>query len=68
MKYYVNMNDQSNGDYEVHKDGCSWLDKVENKKYLGDFSDCREAVAKAKSLGYETANGCYYCCNACNTG
>ena len=45
--YYVNKNAQSNGDHEVHKTGCSWLPKTENRIYLGDFSSCSLAVTKA---------------------
>jgi hypothetical protein len=30
--YYVNNNAQSNGDHEVHKEGCSWMPS--NKKTL----------------------------------
>ena len=67
-RYYVNKNAQTNGDHEVHRDGCTWLDKVVNKEYLGDFINCQPAVQEAKRRGYSTANGCYYCANACNTG
>ena len=35
-KYYVNTNAQSNGDHEVHRDGCYWLSLVKNPMYLGD--------------------------------
>lgn len=65
-KYYVNENAQSTGEHEVHKDGCSYLALVQNKKYLGDFSNCRDAVKKAKDNNYN-ADGCYYCCNECHT-
>lgn len=65
-KYYVNENAQANGDHEVHKAGCSWLSRVVNKKYLGEFYSCAGAVAKAKET-YKQSNGCYYCCNACHT-
>ncbi|MCL6296276.1 hypothetical protein [Jejuia spongiicola] len=64
--YYVNKNAQSNGDHEVHKAGCSWLPKVENRIYLGDFSNCKGAVRKAKEY-YSKVNGCYYCSKECHT-
>lgn len=65
-KYYVNKNAQSNGDHEVHKAGCSWLPKRENRIYLGEHSTCKSAVRKAKNE-YLKVNGCYYCSNDCHT-
>lgn len=64
--YYVNKNSQSNGDHEVHKDGCSFMPSIENRIYLGYFSDCKDAVNKAKTY-YDKVNGCYYCSNRCHT-
>lgn len=66
MNYYVNTNAQSNGDHEVHKDGCTHMPDISNRKYLGNFSNCRDAVNEAKKT-YSTADGCYYCCNECHT-
>jgi hypothetical protein len=63
-KYYVNNNAQANGDHEVHVEGCSWMPS--DKKYLGDFSSCQEAVKEAKKT-YSKSNGCYHCSNACHT-
>ncbi|THD37869.1 MAG: hypothetical protein E7773_02510 [Sphingomonas sp.] len=63
--YYVNQHAQANGDHEVHVTGCSFMPA--NKTYLGDYESCQPAVAQAK-LYYSQSNGCYYCCNACNTG
>lgn len=65
-KYYVNKNAQTNGDHEVHVQGCSFMPISENRKYLGEFSSCSGAVREAKKH-YEQANGCYYCCNSCHT-
>ncbi|MCE7996912.1 MAG: hypothetical protein HEP71_33430 [Roseivirga sp.] len=65
-KYYVNKNAQSNGDHEVHKEGCSYLPKVENRTYLGVFSSCHDAVKEAKKH-YRQVNGCYYCSRECHT-
>ncbi|MFH2057960.1 MAG: hypothetical protein ABIJ59_03575 [Pseudomonadota bacterium] len=64
--YYVNKNQQSNGDHEVHKTGCSYIPNQENRQYLGDFSSCRPAVQEAKKY-YPKSNGCYYCSNECHT-
>ncbi len=67
MHYYVNKNEQDNGDHEVHESGCSHSPDAENRKHLGDFSNCHAAVAEAKKH-YSQSNGCYYCSEACHTG
>ena len=64
--YYVNKNAQSNGDHEVHKYGCAWLPKVENRIYLGYFDSCVKAVSKAREH-YVQVNGCYHCSEPCHT-
>lgn len=58
VSYYVNKNAQSNGDHEVHKSGCSFIPNIENRIYLGEFSNCSDAVKKAKAT-YKQVNGCY---------
>lgn len=65
-KYYVNKNAQSNGDHEVHKEGCSYMPNAENRIYLGDFSSCNGAVNAARNH-YSQVNGCYYCSRPCHT-
>ncbi|MDQ1804415.1 hypothetical protein RAH57_10470 [Chryseobacterium sp. CKR4-1] len=68
--YYINTNQQSNGDYEVHEDSCKYLPVTTNRVYLGSFYSCEEAVAEAKRLfpaQKNNINGCYYCSNACHT-
>ena len=64
--YYVNKNAQTNGDHEVHKKGCSFIPKPENRTYLGDFITCKSAVTQAKKY-YSQVDGCYYCSNNCHT-
>lgn len=63
--YYVNKNAQSNGDHEVHKGSCIWLPDVDNRIYLGYFSNCRDAMREAKKY-YSDVDGCYYCCEECH--
>jgi len=65
-KYYVNRNAQANGDHEVHVPSCSFFPEPENRLYLGEFSNCRAAVAEAKKH-YAQCNGCYYCSEECHT-
>ncbi len=64
--YYVNKKEQANGDHEVHKSDCEYLPSPENRLYLGDFSNCHDAVKKAKEH-YPQSNGCYYCSYECHT-
>ncbi|PCI39613.1 MAG: hypothetical protein COB46_08550 [Rhodospirillaceae bacterium] len=63
--YIVNKNAQSNGDHEVHKEGCSYMPDIDNQLPLGEHASCNPAVTKAKKT-YATADGCAYCCSACH--
>jgi hypothetical protein len=65
-KYYVNKQEQSNGDHEVHDENCSYLPAAANRIYLGEFYTCHGAVVEAKKH-YFKANGCYYCSKDCHT-
>lgn len=66
-KYYVNTVAQSNGDNEVHEDGCAWMPVEKNRKYLGEFESCEEAVEEAEKTYPDSANGCVHCSNDCHT-
>jgi hypothetical protein len=63
--YYVNKNEQPNGDHEVHAVSCIFLPIAENRLYLGFFDNCAEAVKEAKKT-YPKADGCFYCCRECH--
>jgi len=65
-RYCVNTNAQSNGDNEVHKEGCSFLPLLHNRRDLGFHSSCIGAVFQARLL-YPRANGCAYCSSLCHT-
>lgn len=71
MPYYVvNKNAQSGSrDYEVHDlastQNC--LPHVSARIDLGFHPTCSSAVAAAQ-IRFRTADGCYYCANACHTG
>lgn len=64
-KYYVNKNAQYNGDHEVHHGDCIYLPTVNNRKYLGEFSLCYQAVMEAKKT-YPSADGCRICSLECH--
>lgn len=66
-KYCVNTNAQDNGDHEVHKYTCEWLPIEENRKYLGVFDNCFDAVQEAKKTYPTTADGCKHCSPECHT-
>jgi hypothetical protein len=65
-EYYVNRNDDEQGDHEVHREGCSHPPDERNRRPLGSFTDCEAAVRAARRL-YPTADGCYHCSRACHT-
>lgn len=67
-RYVLNLNQQSNGDYEVHKAGCSYFPTF-NYDELGTHYGCSSAVTEAKRKHpLKKINGCYYCANSCHTG
>lgn len=63
-RYYVNKNAQSNGDREVHSEGCSYMPS--SRIDLGLFNNCQDAVRAAKKH-YPQSNGCYWCSRECHT-
>lgn len=57
--------------YEVHqypKSNCASPDypTLENQQRIGTLNNCAEALARAESIGYKQADGCYYCCRECH--
>lgn len=68
--YYLNRNQQDNGDYEVHVMNCKKGADPENQLPLGIHPHCMSAVARAKILYPQIAdfiNGCYWCSLSCHT-
>ena len=64
--YYVNRNSQIGGEHEVHTSSCGWLPKLENRIFLGEFSNCFDALNAARKY-YGNVDGCMYCCLPCHT-
>ena len=64
--YYVNKKAQENGDHEVHKESCDYLPNINNRKYLGLFSNCHDAVKKAREY-HPQVDGCKFCSEECHT-
>ena len=70
QSFIINKNQQSNGDFEVHNTttGCAFMPHPNNQVSLGNYLDCRGAVAAAKQANPTLKiNGCYYCCKPCHT-
>lgn len=65
--YYINTNQQSNWDYEVHTTTCPHGADQSNRESLWYHLDCKSAVKEAKNRWYKTADWCYYCCGECHT-
>lgn len=66
--FYLNKNEQSNGDHEVHVSSCSWLPDVNNREYLGNFDSSYTAILQACALHpFWRINGCYWCCPESHT-
>ncbi len=59
-RYYVNRNSQLTGEHEVHKGTCHRMPKLQNRIYLGDFLDAKEAAREARRY-FDNVDGCYYC-------
>ena len=64
--YLVNMNPQDTGEHEVHKEDCSHLPAIYNRKHLGKFSACEDAVEEARKH-YSNVDGCEHCVPKCHT-
>jgi len=65
-QYCVNKSEQSNGDHEVHEQGCMFWPLPHNVLPLGWYSNCADAVKTARSY-YRQVNGCWTCCRPCHT-
>ncbi|GAA0441684.1 hypothetical protein GCM10008983_18510 [Lentibacillus halophilus] len=67
--YYYNKNTDNNGNQEVHKNDCSYLPDLQNRKYIGYENSCHSAIQRAKDdTGETNFDGCYHCCYACHKG
>ena len=65
-KYCVNKSTDNEGDHEVHKEGCPWWPEAKNRIDLGNHSNCKDAVERAKEY-YSNVNGHKYCSEECHT-
>ena len=70
--YYLNLNSQSTGEHEVHKETCRYFYLYKSRfnfEFLSAFSNEIDAVKEAKRR-HPTwkVDGCAYCCPKANKG
>ncbi|MGR9048260.1 hypothetical protein ACQ4XT_06515 [Halobacillus faecis] len=65
-QFYVNQNQQTGGEHEVHVEGCDFMPFEQNLLELGGHDDCSNALEIARNT-YEDVNGCKHCCPDCHT-
>ena len=63
--YYLSKNARESGDHEVHAGGCCFLPSPEYRIYLGQFTDCQQAVAAARNHRHRV-DGCCHCATDCH--
>ena len=69
MKYYFYDYEDNNGRHEVHTEACDKLPSVENRTYIGQFSNCHAALDKAsKDYPSKKFDGCFWCSRECHKG
>ncbi|MCI5167887.1 MAG: hypothetical protein D3903_17830 [Candidatus Electrothrix sp. GM3_4] len=66
-QYYVNTKTDTNpnNNHEVHTSTCHKCPSENNRKYLGVFANCQDAVKEAKKT-YSNVDGCIHCCKPCH--
>lgn len=66
--FYLNKNEQPNGDHEVHRSNCYWLPSLINREYLGRFTSSFTAILQARATHVTwRINGCAHCCPESHT-
>ena len=65
-QYILNRNPQPTGEHEVHKVGCTFMPKPENRIPLGEHLNCYGAVQEAKKHA-RNVDGCKFCSPDCHT-
>jgi hypothetical protein len=58
--YYVNSFPNSEGDYDVHQEGCECIPNFLSRKFLDYLPSVKSAIEKAKKT-YPEANACKKC-------
>ena len=64
-KYYLNLEKNEKGYYEVHRANCPRLKRGMCSHYLGEYENCHSAMAKAGSI-HSKVDGCAWCAFECH--
>ncbi|MCC3868470.1 hypothetical protein [Terrisporobacter mayombei] len=60
--YCFNNFVDAHGRYEIHVEGCPYLPYSLSRTYIGSFSNCDEALQRAK---YQHPLKSFVCCKSC---
>ena len=64
--YYYNLNFDKDGNHIIHTSECKYLPIIKNRKLIGIYNHCTEAIRAAGYTTYKSNfNGCHYCCSDC---
>ncbi len=67
--YYANINADEKGLNEVHTSTCAWLPSESNRATIGQYDNCRLAIAAMKQANpSHKFDGCKHCSPSCHTG
>jgi hypothetical protein len=62
--YYLDKRKNSLGIYELHEETCSRMPEAAHAVYIGNFSNCKAAMATA-AMSYSPVAGCARCSPDC---
>lgn len=66
--YIINRKEDSKGYNEVHTTICNHLPDYINRVDIGWHSTAIDAVNYAKTIGWKSADGCYFCSEEAHHG
>jgi hypothetical protein len=62
-KYYLENDENTNGEHEIHMISCNYKSKIDNLIFIGLFTECKYALLEAQEI-FKRVNGCSFCCNS----
>ena len=60
VRYYASNDAVASGDHDVHQWRCVSRPHIINCRYLGEFSNCADAVTEARKTNPQS-KGCIWC-------
>ena len=62
--YYVEIiSEDGDTNHEIHKEYCVLMPEKDNRLYLGNFTNCEDALREAEKLYQDHVTACSRCCN-----